>query len=112
MDVGQLQCMAGGLVLLVGVLAGGGLPTVLVGLFVAISSLGLITSNGTALGMRAAPGGAGAAAGVLGIAQFAVGGSLAPLGGLAASALPMALLVCGCAVLAPVARWSLLRRRG
>lgn len=107
---GQALAATGALVLLVGELLGGSLVGVLVGFFLAVSSVGLIHSNATALGMAEAPGGAGAASGMLGIMGFAVGSLVAPLGGLGHSGLAMALVMVTCAVLAPTVTTVLLRR--
>ncbi|WP_143447540.1 Bcr/CflA family efflux MFS transporter [Kineosporia sp. R_H_3] len=107
---GQAVAAAGALVLLASELLGGSLIGVLVGFFLAVSSVGLIHSNATALGMAAAPGGAGAASGMLGIMGFAVGSLVAPLGGLGGSGLAMAVVMAACALLAPTVTTVLLRR--
>jgi DHA1 family bicyclomycin/chloramphenicol resistance-like MFS transporter len=107
---GQALAAAGALVLLTGELLGGSLAGVLVGFFLAVSSVGLIHSNATALGMAEAPGGAGAASGMLGIMGFAVGSLVAPLGGLGHSGLSMAVVMATCALLAPTVTTVLLRR--
>ena len=108
---GQGLAAAGALVLLGDALLGGSLGGVLVGFFLAVSSVGLIHSNSTALGMAEAPGGAGAASGMLGIMGFAVGSLVAPLGGLGSSALAMATVMAACALLAPLVTTVLLRAR-
>ncbi|WP_143448772.1 Bcr/CflA family efflux MFS transporter [Kineosporia sp. A_224] len=107
---GQALAATGALVLLTSELLGGSLAGVLVGFFLAVSSVGLIHPNATALGMAEAPGGAGAASGMLGIMGFAVGSLVAPLGGLGHSGLAMAVVMAACGVLAPTVTTALLRR--
>lgn len=110
--VGQALALAGALCLLVGALAGLGLGPVLVGFFLVMSSVGFTFSNGTALGMMAAPGGAGAAGGLLGIVGGATGAAVAPLGGLGDPGLSAALVIAVSAVCGPLAYWLLTRRDG
>ena len=57
------------------------LALVCAGLFLTISSLGLVMPSSMALGMAAAGGRAGSAAGVFGIIQFACGAAASPLAG-------------------------------
>jgi DHA1 family bicyclomycin/chloramphenicol resistance-like MFS transporter len=71
------------------------LPLLLIGLFIAIASLGLIMANSMALGMGASPVRAGAASALLGISGFLVGGLLAPLAGLSASGVALGLMMLG-----------------
>ncbi|MBF9068533.1 multidrug effflux MFS transporter [Streptacidiphilus fuscans] len=87
---------AGGIGLLVSVLAGLGLPGVLVSLFALVSSVGLISPNGTARAMDGHAGQIGAASALVGLLQYGVGGFAAPLVGLGGSgtALPMAIVAC------------------
>jgi DHA1 family bicyclomycin/chloramphenicol resistance-like MFS transporter len=105
----QALAVLGCTVVLVGTLTGS-LAVLLVGFFVAISPISVTFSNATALGMAAAPGGAGAASGMLGITGFAVGSLVAPLGGLGSSGVAMAATMLGCAVLGPLVGGLLLRR--
>lgn len=109
MSVGQAIAVAGAVVLLAGALAGGGLVPVLAGFFCCVASGGFVMSTATALGMEAAPGGAGAAAGLLGVTAFAVGGLLAPLGGLGSGGTAMAVVMTATTVLGPGLRWVALR---
>jgi DHA1 family bicyclomycin/chloramphenicol resistance-like MFS transporter len=95
MRVGLL-CVAGGAVaLLVSVLAGFGLLGVLPSLFVTVSAIGIIVPNAAALALSGHPSTAGAASGLLGVAQFAFGAAAAPLVGLAGedTAVPMAIVI-------------------
>jgi DHA1 family bicyclomycin/chloramphenicol resistance-like MFS transporter len=82
--VGQLDAVGGAALVAAGV-AADSLPCVLLGLFVAISSIGLVMPSATALGMAEAPGRAGSASGVVGICQFGAGSLAAPLAGLGGS---------------------------
>ena len=99
---GLLLAVAGGVVLLVGVLAGLGLPVLLPGLFMVVGSMGLVQPNGTALAMVGRPNQAGSASALLGMLQFLFGAIAAPLAGVSGSgsALPMALLMSGLTVAA------------
>jgi DHA1 family bicyclomycin/chloramphenicol resistance-like MFS transporter len=95
MRAGLLSVAGGGVALLVSVLLGLGLPGVLPSLFVAVASIGVIVPNAAALALGGHPSTAGAASGLLGLAQFAFGAAAAPLVGLAGehTALPMAIVV-------------------
>jgi MFS transporter, DHA1 family, multidrug resistance protein len=78
------------------VIAGGGLVGVLPLLFVLVASLGLIAPNATARVLEVTDArSSGSASGLLGMLQFSIGSSLAPLVGLAGmgTALPMALAI-------------------
>jgi DHA1 family bicyclomycin/chloramphenicol resistance-like MFS transporter len=78
------------------VLAGLDLYGVLPALFVVVSSIGVIVPNAAALALSGHPSTAGAASGLLGVAQFAFGAAAAPLVGLAGehTAVPMAIVIC------------------
>ncbi len=78
---GQVQALLGTSLALVGLLAHA-LALVLLGLFVAIGSMGMVFATSTAQGIRRAPVRAGSASALLGISGFLVGGLLGPLGGL------------------------------
>jgi DHA1 family bicyclomycin/chloramphenicol resistance-like MFS transporter len=95
MRAGLLGVAGGGAALLISVLVGLGLPGVLPSLFVAVASIGVIVPNAAALALGGHPSTAGAASGLLGLAQFAFGAAAAPLVGLAGehTALPMAIVV-------------------
>jgi DHA1 family bicyclomycin/chloramphenicol resistance-like MFS transporter len=71
-------------------------------LFAAVASLGLVLGNASALALARAPHAAGTASALLGTLQFTFGAIVAPLSGLRGdrSAVPMALVMDGCAVLA------------
>ncbi|GAA3800374.1 multidrug effflux MFS transporter [Sphaerisporangium flaviroseum] len=74
-------------------------------LLVAVSSLGLVLGNACALALGRAPEAAGAASGLIGTLQYAFGALVAPAAGVRGdrSALPMALIMGACALLALVA---------
>lgn len=82
----QWMSLLGSLVVLVSLIAGF-LPGILLGLFIAVSHVTLQFANGMALGIEASPVRAGAASALLGISGFLIGGMLAPLSGLAGSAM-------------------------
>ena len=95
MGAGLLGTAGGGVALLVSVLAGLGLAGVLPSLFVTVASIGVIVPNAAALALSGHPSTAGAASGLLGVAQFAFGAAAAPLVGLAGehTAVPMAVVI-------------------
>jgi DHA1 family bicyclomycin/chloramphenicol resistance-like MFS transporter len=92
---------AGGAVLVEASLTGAGLPVVLPALFLVVGSTGLVLPNATALAMADAARTAGTASALVGVGQFAIAGLGAPLSGLGApgALLPMAVVMCGFAVL-------------
>ncbi|MCW2985524.1 MAG: drug resistance transporter, Bcr/CflA subfamily [Conexibacter sp.] len=110
---GLLATAAGGIGLLVAVLAGAGLPGVLPALFVTVASIGVIVPNAAALALSGHPSTAGAASGLLGVAQFAFGAAAAPLVGLAGedTAVPMAIVIAALSVGALVTFATLVQRR-
>jgi MFS transporter, DHA1 family, multidrug resistance protein len=99
---GLVAMLAGGLATLLVTLAGGGLGALLVCLFAIVSSNGVIGPNGTALALAAQQDRAGAAAALLGVAQFSLSALIAPLIGVAGarSILPMAIAIAVFACLA------------
>jgi DHA1 family bicyclomycin/chloramphenicol resistance-like MFS transporter len=108
---GLVAIAAGGVTLLVVTVCGLGLAAMLPPLFVVVSSIGFVMPNCTALALTDYPRSAGSASALLGLAQFAVGAAAAPLVGLGgASALPMAIVMSSCSVLA-VLGFLLLARR-
>lgn len=103
LGAGVAATVAGGVALLAGVLTGAGLWPLLTALFVVVMSVGLVLPNAPALALHDHGAHPGAAAALLGFAQFFVGGLVAPLAGAdgAGSALAMAATVAalGCAAL-------------
>ena len=71
-------------------------------LFVMVTSLGVVMPLGMTWAMRSQPDRAGAASGLLGLGQFAIGGVIAPVVGLYPTSNPLALAVvtAGCVLLA------------
>jgi DHA1 family bicyclomycin/chloramphenicol resistance-like MFS transporter len=86
---------AGGLGVLVSVVAGLGLAGLLPSLFVMVSSVGMVLPNAAALALADHPRTAGSASALLGLTQFATGALAAPLAGVGGShtALPMAIVM-------------------
>ena len=103
---------AGALVLLVSVLSGDGLPGVLIGLFLVVSSVGLVFPNASALALADHPDRAGSASALLGLCQFVFGAVAAPLVGVAgtATAVPMAIVI-GVSAAAAVVAYAALAGR-
>ncbi len=91
-------------ILLAGVTVSGLTSTVLVLplLFVVVSAIALIFSNGMVLALAAIPNARGTASAILGAAQFTLGALVSPLVGLAGeqSAVPMAITMAGCTLVA------------
>jgi MFS transporter, DHA1 family, multidrug resistance protein len=92
-----VAALAGTVLLLNAVSGVGGLLGILVPLWVIIAMVALSGPNATALALASHGERAGAAAALLGAAQFAVGAAIAPLTGLgeAGSAVPMAATIAG-----------------
>lgn len=103
----------GGLALLLAVEAGGNrLIAVLPALFLVVASIGAVMPSSTTIALEGSPSTAGSAAGLLGLAQFAVGAVSAPLVGVAGGAArPMAIVIAGCALGALVSYRLLVRPR-
>lgn len=92
---GLAQSALGGLGVVISVLAGIGLAGVLPSLFVVVSAVGFTSPNATALALSEHGRTAGAASALIGVVQYALGASAAPLVGLAGSdsAVPMAVVI-------------------
>jgi DHA1 family bicyclomycin/chloramphenicol resistance-like MFS transporter len=101
MTAGVATGLAGGLMLRVVVAMGGiGLAGVLPALFLVVASVGLVMPNSTALALADHAQVAGSGSALIGLAQFIVGGAVAPLVGVGGSrtALPMAVIIAGLGV--------------
>ncbi|GAC70049.1 multidrug effflux MFS transporter [Gordonia soli] len=98
--------------LVVATLADAGLAVTVVLLWVAVSSVGLVMANGTALAVEQTRRTAGSGSAVLGAAQFGLAAAVSPLVGIggAATAVPMVVTMLGCALIA-VAGLALTRGR-
>lgn len=93
----------GGVALLVVILVGGiGLAGILPCLFVAVSSIGLVFPNASALALTPYPDVAGSASALLGVLNFVVGAAVAPIVGIAGNqtAVPMGIVIATFGVLA------------
>jgi DHA1 family bicyclomycin/chloramphenicol resistance-like MFS transporter len=102
-----LVITAGGGLLLLAVVAthAGGLAGVAVALFIAVSGIGFVMPNSTALALSDHPEAAGTASALLGAVQFVVGALAAPLVGALGghTALPMAVVIATSGALAVLA---------
>lgn len=103
----------GGLGVLVAAVSDAGLTPLLIALFVAVASVGLVMPNAAALALQEHGEHAGSAAALLGFSQFLVGGALAPLAGAGGSgtAVPMGLVMASLGCLSLVVYLTLARRR-
>ncbi|WP_067457633.1 multidrug effflux MFS transporter [Actinomadura macra] len=93
----------GGVALPILILAGTGLAGILPALFLVAAGQGLIIPNATALALTDRPPYvAGSASALLGLTQFAIGGAVAPLAGIAGpdTAMPMSLTIAALALAA------------
>ncbi|WP_239156909.1 multidrug effflux MFS transporter [Actinocatenispora thailandica] len=109
---GAYLCAGGGLLLVVAVSSGAGLPLVLPALFAVVASVGLVSPNATSLALAEHGHIAGSASAVLGVLQFVVGGAVAPLVGLAGTGtpVPMAVVIVALALAAVALLHTLARR--
>ena len=108
---GVIGSAAGGVALLILVTLGAGLWPLLAAFFTVVTSVGLVLPNAAALALEEHGSHAGAAAALLGCAQFLFGGLAAPLVGLygSHSAIPMAAVMAGLGVAAFVTLVTLVR---
>ena len=99
-----VAAVAGAVMLVNAVTGTGGLLGIMVPIWVVMAMVALCGPNATALALAEHGQRAGAAAALLGAAQFAVGAAIAPLTGLgeAGSAVPMAATIAGALLLAAV----------
>lgn len=109
--IGLVALMAGAAVTVVGGLVDVGLVGILPGPFLIAMSVGLIFPNALTLAMAEHGKDAGAASAMLGVLQFLIGGLVAPLVGIGGqhTAIPMLVVMAGCAVVATLA-WTVLAR--
>jgi DHA1 family bicyclomycin/chloramphenicol resistance-like MFS transporter len=97
--------LAGGMAIVVAVVAGLGLWGLLPGFFLVVASTGLTLPTCMSLALSAwPPEGAGSASAILGLAQFVIGGLAAPLVGIAGphTALPLAITIGILSIAAPI----------
>ncbi|MHA6531854.1 multidrug effflux MFS transporter [Paenibacillus sp. BAC0078] len=102
---GLLLCTAGGALLLLTVLTGGGLLPILICLFAVVSSVGMVGTTSFSLAMQDQGDSAGSASALLGLLPLLLGSCVAPLVGLGGdrTALPMAVVIASagiCSILA------------
>jgi len=111
LGIGVIGSAAGGVALLVFVTAGAGLWPMLAAFFTVVTSVGLVLPNAPALALEGHGSHAGAAAALLGFAQFLLGGLAAPLVGFhgSNSAIPMAGVMAGLGVAASITLVTLVR---
>lgn len=92
---GLLTAALGGTSLLIAILAGGNLISVLIPLFLVVSSVGLVNTASFALAMANQEKSAGSASALIGVMTFLFGGIVAPLVGLGGegTAVPMGIVI-------------------
>lgn len=92
---GLAMAAFGGLLLLVAVLIGTGLPAILVAFFFIVSSVGPVSIATSSLALQSQGKTAGSAAALLGLLSFIIGGLIAPLVGLGGShtAVPLGIII-------------------
>ncbi len=112
--VGLASSLTGAALLLAVGLAGGGLAGILPGFFLVVSSIGWISPNATALALGGHAAEAGSASALLGLAQFVIGGAVAPLAGLAGprAEMPMVVAIAAASAAAATSYAVLVGRRG
>ncbi len=108
---GLIAIGTGGYALLAAVIFDAGLVGVMAALLTIMASFGFILPNTTALALSAHLRTAGSASALLGVLQFAIGATVAPLVGIAGrdTALPMAIVIALC-VTAALLTYALLNR--
>jgi len=86
---------AGGILLLTMILMGGGLYSILVPLFLVVSSVGIVNTSSFSLAMEDQAKSAGSASALIGLLSFIFGGCMAPLVGISGShtAVPMGITI-------------------
>jgi len=107
--IGFFGAALGGVGLYVVARLNSGLVLIVIGLFLVVSSLGVLIPTVSALALGAHRLDAGSASGLLGVAQFVMGGLAAPLVGVAGvhSALPMATVIAVLTVAALITYFAL-----
>jgi DHA1 family bicyclomycin/chloramphenicol resistance-like MFS transporter len=104
LQVGLVVAALGGVVVLVVTVLDLPLWTLLVGLFLVVPNVGLVSPNATSLALADHGATAGSASALLGLMQFVFGGLAAPLVGIAGAgtAVPMGIVMCTSTALALV----------
>ncbi|WP_339851740.1 multidrug effflux MFS transporter [Paenibacillus sp. FSL W7-1088] len=95
LSAGLITAALGGTSLLIAILAGGNLISVLIPLFLVVSSVGLVNTASFALAMANQEKSAGSASALIGVMTFLIGGIVAPLVGLGGegTAVPMGIVI-------------------
>lgn len=109
---GILLSTLGGLLLLITVLAGGGLVPILICLFAVVSSVGMVAATTFSLAMQDQGETAGSASALLGLIPLLLGSGVAPLVGLGGgeTAIPMAVVIASASSCAFITYILLIRR--
>ncbi|NEU59584.1 multidrug effflux MFS transporter [Paenibacillus sp. ALJ109b] len=110
---GLITAALGGTSLLIAILAGGNLISVLIPLFLVVSSVGLVNTASFALAMANQEKSAGSASALIGVMTFLFGGIVAPLVGLGGegTAVPMGIVI-ACADLGALLIYFLMVGKG
>lgn len=110
---GLMLSTIGGVMLLITILAGGGLIPILICLFAVVSSVGIVGATSFSLAMQDQGETAGSASALIGLLPLLLGSCVAPLVGLGGveSALPMAIVI-ACTGVLSILSYLLLVRRG
>ncbi|MDR3585706.1 MAG: multidrug effflux MFS transporter [Desulfosporosinus sp.] len=92
---GLILASIGGIGLLTMILLGAGLSAILLPLFIVVSSVGIVSTAGSALAMEAYGHSAGSASALLGLFSFVIGAIVAPLVGIGGgnTAVPMGIVI-------------------
>lgn len=111
LGVGLGIAATAGVLLVLAVVTGLSLTAVLVPMWFAVASVGMIMPNATTLALSNYPDSAGSASALLGFGQFFIGGVTAPIIGLGSqNPVPMVLAICGFALLSLLVFVTMARR--
>lgn len=110
--IGVLASATGGSLVLLAAVTQAGLWLLLIGFFMSVASLGIISTTSFSLALTKYGHAAGTASGIIGVLSFFIGGILAPFAGLGGSGaeLPMGLMMAATAWLAVLIFLALVRR--
>ncbi|MBM7570173.1 multidrug effflux MFS transporter [Aquibacillus albus] len=108
---GLLSATIGSITLLIVFLIGTSIEFVLIPLFFVVSSVGIVNPTCTSLAMQSKGNSAGSASALLGLLQYAFGGLVAPIVGIAGSqnVLPLGIVIAACEVLAITCYFMIVR---
>jgi DHA1 family bicyclomycin/chloramphenicol resistance-like MFS transporter len=109
---GLAIAFVGGILLLAMIILGGELYTVLVPLFLVVSSVGIVGTSSFSLAMQDQAKAAGSASALIGVLSFVFGGLMAPLVGISGSntAIPMGITIAAAETAAVLSYFFLVRR--